>query len=234
MANGWRFSTSTKLNKVPLAGGPVTTLAEVSNPRGLSWDEDDTIVFVPAAVGGVFRISPGGGTPMALTALTEKGERTRRWPQLLPGGGAVLFTVGTWTSTDNYDNATIEVMTIPGNQRRVLLTGASMARYVSSGHLVFGRGRSLFAVPFDLDTLTVTGTAVTMVQGIAGDSATGVVHFAVSREGTLAYVPTAADAAMTPSCVGGPERASRISPCIPWGLRQYLHLPPMGATSRCR
>ncbi|HXG87490.1 MAG TPA: protein kinase [Vicinamibacterales bacterium] len=191
------FLTSTKLNKVPLTGGPVVTLADVSDPRGLSWDEDDTILFVPAPVSGVFRISPGGGRPVAVTALVEKSERTHRWPQLLPGGHAVLFTAGAYSSPDNYDNATIEAVTIPGNQRKVLLSGASMARYVSSGHLVFGRGRSLFAVPFALDTMTVKGTAATVVQGLAGDSTTGVVHFAVSPGGTLAYVPAAADAAMT-------------------------------------
>ena len=191
------FLTNTKLNKMPLNGGAVTTLAEVSDPRGLSWDEDDAIVFTPSAVGAVFRVSPDGGTPVAVTAPPEKGDRTHRWAQMLPGGRAVLFTVGTFGSPDNYDNATVDAVTIPGNQRKVLLTGASMARYVSSGHLVFGRGRSLFAVPFDLDTLTVTGTPVTVVQGVAGDSNTGVVHFAVSRNGTLAYVPAGADMAMT-------------------------------------
>jgi serine/threonine-protein kinase len=184
------FVAGTRLNKIPVDGGPVITLAAVSDPRGLSWDSDDLLTFTPDATGGIYRVSARGGPPVPVTKLDEaKSERTHRWGQMLPGARAILFTVGTQANPDSYDSANVEAQVLATGERKLLVSGASMARYLPTGHLVFARQRVLYAADFDLEDLEILGTPVPIVQGVAGDATTGAVHADFSRSGTLAYFP---------------------------------------------
>ncbi len=170
--------------------GAVLSLVKVGDSRGVTWAGDDTLVYTPEPTGGLFQISANGGAPRAVTTLdNKKSERTHRWPDVLPGGKAVLFTVGTFDSPDNYDGSNIEAVVLATGQRRVVLQSASMARYVPTGHLIFAREGLLYAIGFDAGSLTTHGKAMPVVQGVAGDKATGAVHFAIANDGTLAYVP---------------------------------------------
>ena len=130
-------------------------VAEIGgNPRGASWGEDGTIVVAPHQTSGLFRVPASGGTLQPLTRLDESAdEASHRWPQVLPGGIHVLFTVAALDGT--YDEARIEVVSLANGERKRVLEGAAHARYVPSGHLVFVRGGRLFAVPFDLTHLVI-------------------------------------------------------------------------------
>jgi Tol biopolymer transport system component len=180
------FCINTRLVKVSLAGGPVTTLATIVETRGVSWDEDASILYVPKTVGGVWRIPSTGGQPMEITKPATVSERTHRYPQQLPGG-AVIFTIDSEATPDSYDDATIAAQ-MPDGSRHTVLTEAAMARYVSSGHLLFARGGTLFAVPFDPKRAVVMGTPVEVLHEVAGDLSTGAHHFAASASGTLVYI----------------------------------------------
>ena len=140
--------------------------------RGGAWSEDGTIVFTPGPPLGVglMRVSSAGGTPEPLTSLAE-GEVTQRWPQVLPGGKAVLFT----SSRDHrhYDDATLVVQPLPTGPRKVVLRGGSHGRYLPSGHLVYIHDGTLFAVPFDLDRLEVTGQPVPALEGVMSNATIG-------------------------------------------------------------
>ena len=182
------FAADFTLKKVPLEG-PVTMLAKVGDIRGLTWAGNDNLIYSPSPAEPLFRIPANGGDPQPVSALDAgKNERTHRWPQVLPGGKAVIFTVGTLDSPDSYENSTIEAVILATGERRVLLQGASTARYIPTGHLVFARGGNLFAVGFDAETLIARGTPVSVLQGVAGDETTGAIHFSVADDGTLAYV----------------------------------------------
>ena len=177
--------------------GSVLSLTKVEDTRGVTWLNDDTLVYAPTVTGGLFQISSNGGAPRAITTVDfKKNERTHRWPQVLPGGKAVLFTVGTINSPDNYDGSNIEAVILATGERRVVLQSASMARYVPTGHLIFARGGILYAIAFDAGKLTTRGKPVPVVQGIAGDKTTGAVHFVVANDGTLAYVPGSATSSL--------------------------------------
>ena len=181
-----------KLLKVSL-DGQVLPLATVNDPRGLAWSDETSIVYAPEAAGGLSRISANGGEPTVITKPdAQKGERSHRWPSVLPGGRVLLYTVGSQNSPDDYDASDIEAVILATGERRVVLRGASMAVYSPTGHLVFGRGGMLHAVPFDLDRLSVTGTETPVVQGVLGDRVTGAVHASLALNGTLAYVAGAA------------------------------------------
>ena len=67
----------------------------------------------------------------------------------------------------------------------------SHARYVESGHLVYAADGILQAVPFDLDTRTISGRPVPVLQQFAMIG--GVIAVLdVAANGTLVYVPGSA------------------------------------------
>ncbi|MEE9263851.1 MAG: protein kinase [Vicinamibacteria bacterium] len=182
------YVTSSEMQKVPLSGGTPMTLCKLERSRGASWGPDDTIIFAPSPGSPLFRVPAAGGEPEPLTTLNEeKGEATHRWPQVLPGGKAVLFTSHT-QSAGGFDNATIEVLVLKTGERKVLRRGGSYGRYVPSGHVVYVNQSTLFAVPFDLGKLEVTGSPAPVVQEVSWDVAHGGAQFGFSDTGRLAYV----------------------------------------------
>ena len=182
------YVTASEMRKVPVGGGTPLTLCRVARSRGATWLPDGTIVFAPNPAGGLSRVSAAGGEPQAVTTLDkDKKEVTHRWPQALPGGKAVLFTSHIQASSD-FDNATIEVLDLASGQRKVLLRGGSGARYLPSGHLVYASKAAIFAVPFDLGSLTVTGSPAPVVQNVYWNPTEGAAQFSVSEAGVLTYL----------------------------------------------
>jgi Tol biopolymer transport system component len=180
------FVTPSELEKVPVTGGTPITLCAVNRNRGASWGPDDTIVFAPSGDTGLSRVSANGGEPQPLTTLKE-GEATHRWPQVLPGGKAVLFTRNDKIGSD-FDQAVLEVVTLATGERKVVHRGGYYGRYLPSGHLVYLNAGTLFARPFDLDRLEATGPAVPVLEKVAGNPQVGGAQITFSDTGTLAYV----------------------------------------------
>ena len=88
------FFTQGKLRKISVEGGTAITLCDAGNGAGGSWGEDGNIIAALGSNGGLSRIPSAGGPPTPVTDL-QNGETTHRWPQILPGGKAVLFTANT-------------------------------------------------------------------------------------------------------------------------------------------
>jgi eukaryotic-like serine/threonine-protein kinase len=176
------------VTKVPLDGGPLVRLVPVfSGTRGIAW-AGRTIVYSPAPRTGLYAVDQDGGEPRELTKVApEKGERSHRWPVALPGGKAILFTVGALGSPDSYNDADIDALVLATGERRRILQGASFVKYAPGGRLIFARGGSLYAVAFDPDRLAVSGSPVLVAQQVARDPNTGAVHFSIAQDGTLIY-----------------------------------------------
>jgi eukaryotic-like serine/threonine-protein kinase len=182
------FVAGGKLNKVSLNGGAPLSLANVLGDRGASWGPDDTIVFTPTTNAGLFRVPAAGGTPKPLTSPDHKaGQYGHVWPQFLPGGKAVLFTI--WSGVGGIDHAQIGLLSLETGKQKVLVEGGTYGRYVPSGHIVYARAGGLLAVPFDLQRLEVTGSAVSILEGVGMDPSFGSAYFSSSADGSLAYVP---------------------------------------------
>ena len=81
----------------------------------------------------------------------------------------------------------IEVITVRDRRRKTLLRSATSPRYLPSGHLVYTKGATLYAVPFDLDRLETRGTAVPVLEDVAVQPVSGLAQFDVSRSGTMVY-----------------------------------------------
>jgi len=181
------FFADGKLKKIPVLGGAAAPLCDAFDDRGGSWGEDGTIVFTPAFGAPLSKVSSAGGTPQLLTALDRQaGELTHRWPQVLPGGKAVLFTSSTVTGF--YEDADIVVYSMASGQRKDVQRGGFHARYLPTGHLVYMHEGTLFAVPFDLKRLEVTGQPAPILDGIVTNTATGGAQFSFSESGNLVYV----------------------------------------------
>jgi Tol biopolymer transport system component/predicted Ser/Thr protein kinase len=182
------YVTPQTLKKVPLTGGAPITLASVQRSRGASWGPDDTIVIATTAASGLSLVPAAGGEPRPLTTLDEeRGEVTHRWPQWLPGGRAVLFTVGV-QDVGKFDDATLEVVEVATGERKVVHRGGTYGRYVPSGHIVYIEGETLFALPFDVERLEPTGSPVPVVEGVSTSLGEGGAQYSFSRTGMLVYL----------------------------------------------
>lgn len=173
-----------KLQKISVEGGSAINLSEATGARGASWGEDGSIVAALTSISGLSRIPSSGGPPTQLTELVN-GESTHRWPQILPGGKAVLFTSSATTAA--FDNATIEVMSLSDRRRKTLVRGGTFGRYLPTGHLIYVNRGTLFAIPFDLDRLEVHGTPIPVLSDVTTSGLGGSAAIDFSQTGTLIY-----------------------------------------------
>ena len=206
-----------KLKKVSIKGGEPIVLCECLQFRGGSWGTDDKIIFTPAGgstdESGLWQISASGENKERLTINNiNEGEYGHFWPQILPGGKAVLFTnIGS-----GFDEHQIEIYSLVTNKRRSIYKGGSYARYIPTGHLVYGRNETLYSARFDIKQLKIIGPHIPVISGIMTPQSWSV-QFAVSSDGCLAYIPVKA-------------RSAELRPV--WVDRQGQVEPLPGATYR--
>jgi serine/threonine-protein kinase len=175
------------LSKVAVSGGPVVSICKLDGvPRGATWGPGDTIIFATSDTSsGLFRVPAAGGEPQVLTKPdVQKGELDHLYPELLPGGHSVLFTI---TKRESVANSEIAVLDLDKGTYRVLIQGGSNPHYSSSGHIIYGVAGTLRAVAFDLPSLQVHGTPSPVVEGVTTKTS-GAASFSVSPGGTLAYL----------------------------------------------
>ena len=179
------FFADGKLKKVALAGGPPLSVAETPNPRGGAWGEGGVIVFNGAGASGLLRVSAAGGPVDTLTrpqSDTTTGT-SHRLPQFLPGGRTVVFTemVGA--------GARVAALDLTSRRITTLMDQAMDAHYAPTGHLVYGtQTGALVAVPFDAKRVRVTGSPVSLLEGLLVKPAAGVAEFDLSASGRLVYL----------------------------------------------
>jgi serine/threonine-protein kinase len=180
------FFSPGKLRKIPVGGGTPIDLADASLDRGGVWCADGSIVFAPDATSALVRLWPGAERPVPLTRLAE-GERTHRWPALLPGGREVAFTIGLVGQPGDYEDSRIDAVDLASGRRRNLFRGASMVRFTPEGVALLGRNKEVLAMPLAGGEGRSTEEARPVLRNVAGIAASGVVYFDVAADGTLVY-----------------------------------------------
>ena len=175
------------LKRLSLDGGSPTTLCQLSE-GGMGLDWAGNAIYFGDANEGIKRVSASGGQPDLVVKPT--GQEEFYGPQLLPDGETLLFTLGV-RGMASWDEAQVVVQSLRTGERRTVVERATGGRYAASGHVLFGRGGRLYAVPFDVTRLAAKGEPVAVIEGIrrAAPGTTGAVHFGVSDSGTLVFVP---------------------------------------------
>ena len=202
------------LKTAAITGGPPLILTALDGgARGATWAPEDTILFAtnnPAT--GLQRVSAAGGEPTVVTRPNrDRGEADHLWPEILPGGRGVLFTIT--AVSGGLDAAQIAVLDLDTGAQTIVLRGGSHAHYVSTGHLVYTAGGELRAVAFNLSRREIQGTPVSVLPRVM-TTTNGAGDYAVAADGTLVYV----DAPGTARAVGADrtlvwvDRAAREEP----------------------
>ena len=169
------FLADRKVRIASIVGGPVIAVSDTLNGEpGASWGPDGFIYvggIGAGADGALLRVrARAGSKPKWFTVVdTAKGEVLNAWPDALPNGKGVLFTL--WFSGRNGVKGSIShaiaVAEVPSGKHRVIIEDAIYARYASSGHVVYVTAdNTLMAVPFDQNSMTVTGEPITIAEGI--------------------------------------------------------------------
>jgi serine/threonine-protein kinase len=220
------FFTPTELRKVSITGGPAIRIGPVTpGSLGASWGDDDTIVFgTTDPRTGLWHVSADGGQPTVLTMPdTALRERDHGFPSMLPGGRGVLFTI---MAAGQAENAQVAVLDLRTGKHKTLIRGGSQAEYVGAstrtehaGYLIYTAAGTLRAVRFDPVRLEVLGDPVTVVDRVM-IKASGAANYAVSRDGTLFYVPGGVSVQMAPRSLVWVDRKGHEEP-IKAPLRAY-------------
>ena len=228
------FYAGQEIKKISTTGGPATTVCQVTGIlRGASWGDDNTIVFATTDLtAGLLSVSAAGGEPSVLTTPDAALHEFHWYPSVLPGARGVLFTI---VPQGHPENARVVVLDLKTGQRKMLIRGGSDAAYVDPstgsgqvGHLIYATAGTLRVVRFDLARLEVVSNPVPLVEQVMMSPNGVLANYAVSRPGTLVYVPAGAAAPKTPpgalvwvdrkgheTTINAPPRAyvsARISP----------------------
>ena len=190
------FATSSAIKKVPVEGGAVVTLAPVAyGLAGGTWGTDGYIYWSNYWA-GLSRVPENGGKVETVTLPDPaRQEQGHRWPEMLPDGDSILFSI---MKNFGASDAETGVLSIKSRTWRTILPNASNAHYLPTGHLVYVHEGTLMAVPFNLKSLSITGSPAQVLHGVLANQDDGYGNLAVARSGNLVYV-------------SGPERANRES-----------------------
>jgi predicted Ser/Thr protein kinase len=177
-----RFFDGRRLKKISVEGGATVPLGDFGIFAGASWGDDGNLIVGSGLNKGLLRMPSAGGTEDTVVELASD-ELFLSAPQILPGGKAVLMAV--YGTPPGVDKANIDIVSLGDRSRKTLLRGATSARYLPSGHLVYTNRSTMFTVPFDVETSETRGAAVPVLDDVAYDGAAGFAQFDVSRGGTL-------------------------------------------------
>jgi Tol biopolymer transport system component/tRNA A-37 threonylcarbamoyl transferase component Bud32 len=180
------FYAGGKLKRLDLGSRAAIDLCDTVIGAGITWGGDGFIVFTPGWITGLARVSAEGGTPEPVTRLDEEDGEIGHWhPALLPDNKHVL--VSRWRK--GLDDMTVGLASLETGETHDLIPRASFAAYVATGHVLFTRAGAIYAVPFDLDRLELTGDPVQIVDSVEQQWSSGSSTWAVSANGVLAYLP---------------------------------------------
>jgi Tol biopolymer transport system component len=217
------FGARGKLKKVSVHGGAPIALADAPFDRGASWGEDGSIVAALIEHSGLLRVPENGGPAQPVTNL-KPGENSHRWPQVLPGATAVLFTAG--SQPGNYENANIDVVSFKTGQRKTLEKGGYYGRYLPGGYLTYMHQGTLFAARMDLDKLILTGPPTPVLADVDSRPGDGAAAFDCSRSGMFVYL---SGGATSRSTVQWLDRSGKLEPIISVpGSYKQIRLSPEG------
>jgi Tol biopolymer transport system component len=181
------FFTATALNKIGLDGGAVVKISDVVGvTRGGVWIPDGRIIYSPSQSDRLWQIPNGGGTPRPLSTIDPAGdEGGHLWPQLLPDGRSILFTIRKTTSA--LDDGKVAVQPLDSSDHYVVIADGGFPRYSPSGDLLFVSHNIVKSVRLEPNPWHAVGTPVPVVDHVIVHRHLGGAYYAIGPDGTLVY-----------------------------------------------
>jgi eukaryotic-like serine/threonine-protein kinase len=188
------FGEGSRLKKVDASGvSPPIVLCQVGTSVGTgTWNKDGVILFGQRQSGPLRKVSASGGTPTEVTALAA-GEIWHSLPVFLPDGRHFLYLRGGNVETTGIYAGSLDAK--PTEQNKHVLTTTLAATFVPSpkmsgqdgggGHLMYLRGTTLMAQPFDTSRLELSGDPAPIAEHLGISASHG--YFTASASGALAY-----------------------------------------------
>jgi Tol biopolymer transport system component len=183
------FVTSTGIKRIAVSGGPVADVASALVGAGITWGEDGWIYFSAGlGTGGIWRVPVTGGSAEAVTHVDDAvGENAHTWPQLLPGGKALLYTA-LGPSGGSLDSRVVAYFP-ESKERRVIAENAIFGRYLPPGYLIYATNAgTVYALRFDPKRVKTTGEAVPVLSDVGTATWGGAAFLSVSDNGTLVFL----------------------------------------------
>jgi Tol biopolymer transport system component/predicted Ser/Thr protein kinase len=186
------FRSGNELKKIDIAGGPPITIiredviAATVNAyaqQGMpgTWNADDVIVYSNGSV--IRRVSAMGGPSEAVTTLDAAANETQHdFPHFLPDGRHFLYA-----AFSGLRPAGTFVASLDGRVKKRIVDDSGNAQF-ASGYLLFLRGSSIMAQPFDPSGHELSGEATPIIEAVMANVTTRPgAAYAASRDGTLVY-----------------------------------------------
>ncbi len=183
------FVTSTGIKRVAVSGGPVADVASALVGAGITWGEDGWIYFSAGlGTGGIWRVPAAGGNVEAVTKVDDAaGENAHTWPQLLPGGKALLYTA-LGPSGGSLDSQVIAFFP-ESKERRILAENAIYGCFLPPGYLLYATNTgTIYAFRFDPKRVKTFGEAVPVLSDVGTATWGGAAFLSVSDNGTLVFL----------------------------------------------
>ena len=178
------FFTGGKLWTIDVAGGTALSLADAPDPGGGTWNDAGVIVFRPKRNGPLYRVAEAGGAVGAVTRVdAEAGEGHQGLPWFLPDGRHFLYATG----VDARNQVQIRIGSLESLEENRVLQEADSSAVYAQGHLLFLRGTTLMARPFDARRLEFTGEAVPAAERVRVRGNSPASALSVSSTGVLVY-----------------------------------------------
>jgi len=181
------FFQDGKLKKIDVTGGPPVLLCDAPGARGGAWSRNDVIVFAPQTLGGLSSVPTAGGTPTPVASPKGSGGAfSSRWPAFLPDGRHFVYLSGDLSATGT-SKLGIYLGEIGSDEQQFLLQADSEALYAPPGYLVFLRGDTLMAQPFNAGSQKLKGEAFPVGEHVASPLLYRLGLFSVSQTGLMVY-----------------------------------------------
>jgi serine/threonine-protein kinase len=179
-----------------VSGGPPITVSDsLTGVAGASWGPDN-FIYADGSPSLVRVEAKAGAMPHWFTKLNTAGRESKHsWPDVLPNGKGVLFTVGFCgrNGVKGASSFAIAVADIPSGKHRVILDDAMYARYAKPGYLLYvTTNKALMIVAFDQNSMKITGKPTVFTEGMRL-GLLGSADLAVDTTGTLVYATGAGE-----------------------------------------
>jgi eukaryotic-like serine/threonine-protein kinase len=185
------FVAGGQLRRVRPAGGEIQALADAAGIRGGIWGPDGTLLVGRAsATHGVHRLDLAGGRLVPLVPL-EPHAFLHALPKFLSDGRRFLYF--TWTADERHRDICIAALDRPSG-RCLGVHPEFFVGLAEQREVLFTRGGTLFAQPFDARTERLTDAPRVVLDGIAHDDFGRAAISVAAAGGTLVYQPAISDA----------------------------------------